>query len=307
MRLIVMGQKAFGRACLEKILDAGQDEVAAVYCAPEEEGSSTDPLKEFALSKGLPVHQPANLDEERTLETLRSHDADLMIMAYVMMFVPTTARSIPRFGSICFHPSLLPRHRGPSAINWPIIWGEKRSGFSWFYPTDGLDEGDLALQWECEIGPHDTAIDLYFKKIFPAGVESVLQVCDLFRSGNPPRVPQDEAAATYEGWCRKKDAKIDWARPVADVYNLIRGTNPTPGAWTTHEGTKLDMLDSRCMEGARTGAPGEVLSLNKEGMVVAAGGGAIRVIRVRPASGAKIPAAEWAAGARVSPGDRLGE
>jgi methionyl-tRNA formyltransferase len=221
------------------------------------------------------------------------------------MFAPRTARNIPRFGSICFHPSLLPRHRGPSAINWPIIWGEKRSGFSWFCPTDGLDEGDLALQWECEIGPDDTAIDLYFKKIFPAGVESVLQVCDLFRSGNPPRVAQDEAAATYEGWCRKKDARIDWGRPVVDVYNLIRGTNPTPGAWTTHEGTKLDMLDSHRIAGS--GAPGEVLSLDKEGMVVAAEGGAIRVIRVRPEGGAKMPAAEWAAGARVSPGDRLGE
>jgi methionyl-tRNA formyltransferase len=307
MRLIVMGQKAFGRACLEKILDAGQDEVVAVYCAPEKEGKGADPLKEFALSKGLPVHEPANLNVEPTLETLRSHDADLMVMAYAITFVPETARNIPRFGSICFHPSLLPRHRGPSAVNWPIIWGENRSGFSWFYPTDGLDEGDLALTWECEIGPDDTVIDLYFKKIFPAGVESVLQVCDLFRSGKPPRVAQEEAAATYEGWCRKRHAKIDWARPVADVYNLIRGTNPAPGAWTTHRGTKLDILDSRRIAGPDTSAPGEVLSLDKEGMVVAALDGAIRVIRVRPASGAKLPAAEWAAGAGVSPGDRLGE
>jgi len=305
MRLIVMGQKAFGRACLEKILDAGQDEVVAVYCAPE--GKSADPLKEFALSKGLPVYEPANLNEEPMLERLRSHDADLMVMAYALMFVPKAARNIPRLGSICFHPSLLPRHRGPSAVNWPIIWGEKRSGLSWFYPTDGLDEGDLALTWECEIGPDDTVIDLYFKKIFPAGVASVLQVCDLFRSGNPPRVAQDEAAATYEGWCRKRDAKINWARPVADVYNLIRGTNPAPGAWTIYEGTKLDIFDSRCVAGSGTSAPGEVLSLGKEGMVVAAEGGAIRVIRVRPAGDAKMPAAEWAAEAGVSPGNRLGE
>lgn len=306
MRLILMGQKAFGRNCLETILDAGQDEVVAVYCAPED-GKGADPLKDFALSKGLPVYQPANLNEEPTLETLRSHDADLMVMAYAMMFVPEKARDIPRLGSICFHPSLLPRHRGPSAVNWPIIWGETKSGFSWFYPTDGLDEGDLALQWECEIGRDDTVIDLYFKKIFPAGVASVLQVCDLFRSGNPPRMPQDEDAASYEGWCRKRDAKIDWSLPVANVYNLIRGTNPAPGAWTTHPGTKLDIFDSRRIAGSGTGMPGEVLSVGEDGMVVAAEGGAIRVIRVRPAKGAKIPAAEWAAGAGVRPGDRLGE
>jgi methionyl-tRNA formyltransferase len=304
MRLIVMGQQAFGRACLEKILEAGQDEVVAVYCAPEDEGGRPDPLKEFALAMGLAVHQPANLKDLATLETLRSHDADLMIMAYVIMFAPEAARSIPRLGSICFHPSLLPRHRGPSALNWPIIWGETRSGFSWFYPTDGLDEGDLALQWQCDIGPDDTVIDLYFKKIFPAGVESVLQICDLFRSGHPPRLAQDEAAASYEGWCRKRHARIDWARPVGEVYNLIRGTNPAPGAWTTHRGAKLDILDSRRIAG--TGAPGEVLSLGEDGMVVAAEGGAIRVIRVRPARGAKMPAAEWAAGVGVRPGDRLG-
>jgi methionyl-tRNA formyltransferase len=307
MRLIVMGQKAFGKACLEKILDAGQDEVVAVYCPPEKEGGTPDPLEAFALSKGLVVHQPANFNEEPTLETLRSHDADLMVMAYAIMFVPEAARNIPRLGSICFHPSLLPRHRGPSAVNWPIMWGETKSGFSWFYQADGLDEGDLALTWECEIGPDDTVIDLYFKKIFPAGVESVLQVCDLFRSGNPPRMAQDDAAATYEGWCRKRHARIDWARPVAEVYSLIRGTNPAPGAWSTHKGKKLDILDSRCIAGPVTSAPGEVLSLDEGGMVVAADGGAIRVIRVRPASGAKMSAAEWAAGARVSRGDRLGD
>lgn len=306
MRLIVMGQRAFGRDCLEKILDAGQDEVVAVYCAPEKQGAGVDPLKELALAKRIPVHEPANFNEEPTVEMLRSYDADLMVMAYAIMFVPEKARNIPRLGSICFHPSLLPRHRGPSAVNWPIIWGEKRSGFSWFYPSDGLDEGDLALWWECEIGPDDTVIDLYFKKIFPAGVESVLQICDLFRSGNPPRVAQDEAAATYEGWCRKRHAKIDWARPVAEVYNLIRGTNPAPGAWTIHEGAKLEIFDSRRIAGSGAGAPGEVLSIGGDGMVVAAQGGAIRVMRVRPAKGAKMPAAEWAAGAGVNPGDRLG-
>jgi methionyl-tRNA formyltransferase len=306
MRLIVMGQKAFGKACLERILDAGLDEVVAVYCTPEKEGNAPDPLEAFALSRGLPVHHPANFNEEPTLETLRSHDADLMVMAYAIMFVPKAARDIPRLGSICFHPSLLPRHRGPSAVNWPIMWGETKSGFSWFYPTDGLDEGDLALTWECEIGPDDTVIDLYFKKIFPAGVESVLQVCDLFRTGNPPRMTQDDAAATYEGWCRKRHAKIDWARPVAEVYNLIRGTNPAPGAWTTHHGKKLDILDSCRIAGSDASAPGEVLSLGEDGMVVAAEGGAIRVIRVRPARDAKMPAAEWAASAGVCPGDRLG-
>ena len=239
MKLIVMGQQAFGKDALAKILEAGTDEVVAVYCAPDKEGKPLDPLKEFALEKGLTVHQPPNFKDAAVLETMRGHGADLMVMAYVTLFVPEAARDIPKMGSICFHPSLLPLHRGPSAVNWPIIWGSTKSGFSWFYPTDGLDEGDVLLQWECEIGPDDTVIDLYFKKIYPAAVDSVLEVCDLFRSGNPPRMVQDESQATYESWCRKKDAEVDWGRPAGDVYNLIRGTNPTPGAWTTINGEEL--------------------------------------------------------------------
>ena len=114
-------------------------------------------------------------------------------------------------------------------MNWPIIMGSEKSGYSWFYPSDGLDEGDSLLQWECPIGPDDTVIDLYFKKIYPSAVASVLQVCDLFRAGNPPHISPDEAQATYERRCLKKHAKIDWNKPVGPVYNLIRGTNPAPG------------------------------------------------------------------------------
>ncbi|WP_285674584.1 methionyl-tRNA formyltransferase [Paralimibaculum aggregatum] len=304
MRLIVMGQQAFGKDALAKILEAGKDEVVAVYCAPDKEGKPVDPLKEFALEQGLPVFQPANFKDEAVLEQLRAHDADLMVMAYVIIFVPEAARDIPKLGSICFHPSILPLHRGPSAVNWPIIWGSTKSGFSWFYPTDGLDEGDLLLTWECEIGPDDTVIDLYFKKIYPAGVDSVLEVCDLFRSGNPPRMPQDESKATYESWCRKKDAEINWQKPAAEVYNLIRGTNPAPGAWTTWNGEQVQIYDSRRAEGE--GSPGEVVSVSEDGVTVQAAGGRILVKRVRPQGAGKIQAAEWAAQAGIAAGAKLG-
>jgi len=230
MRLIVNGQQAFGKAVLEKLIEAGRDEVVAVYTAPDKEGRPVDPLKQAALDNNIPVYQPPNYKDREVLEQMRALEPDLMIMAFMIIFVPEQVRSIPTHGSICFHPSLLPLHRGPSSINWPIIWGETKTGLTWFYPDDGLDEGDILLQWECEIGPDETLGDIYFKKIFPKGVESVIEVCDLFRSGNPPRTPQDESKATYESWCRKKDARIDWSKPVGEVYNLIRGTDPQPGA-----------------------------------------------------------------------------
>lgn len=304
MRLIVMGQQAFGKEALERILKEGRDEVVAVYCAPDKEGRPVDPLKEAALAHGIELRQPASFKDEAVVEELRALEADLMVMAYVIVFVPEAARDAPRMGSICFHPSLLPLHRGPSSINWPIIWGATETGFSWFYPTDGLDEGDILLQRRVPIGPDDTLGDVYFKKIFPAAIESVIEVVDLFRAGDPPRTPQDDAKATYESWCRKKDAEVDWGRSAADVYNLIRGCNPQPGAWTTHDGEEVQLYDAARAEG--DGTPGEVVAVTDEGVTVQASGGRILLKRVRPAGEGKIPAGEWAARRGVAAGTKLG-
>jgi methionyl-tRNA formyltransferase len=304
MRLIVMGQQAFGKDALVKILEAGTDEVVAVYCEPDREGSAVDPIKEYALEKGLTVEQPAHFKEQETLEQLASYDADLMVMAFVNVFVPEAARDTPKQGSICFHPSLLPLHRGPSAVNWPIIMGSDKSGYSWFYPTDGLDEGDILLQWECPIQPNDTVINLYFKNIYPSAIDSVLQVCDLFRDGKPPRHAQDESKATYERRCTKKHAHIDWFKPVGQVYNLIRGTNPAPGAWTTVNGQELSVYDSSPVAG--DGVAGRVMAISDEGVSVQSVGGRLLIKRVKPAGGAKISAGEWASDAGIKVGDSLG-
>lgn len=304
MRLIVMGQQAFGKDVLAKLLEAGTDEVVAVYCEPDREGKPVDPIKEFALEIGLPVEQPAAFDDDAVLATLAGYKADLMVMAFVNVFVPEAARDTPSKGSICFHPSLLPLYRGPSAINWPIIMGATESGFSWFYPSDGLDEGDSLLQWRCDIGPDDTVIDLYFKKIYPAAVDSVLEVCNLFRTGNPPRIVPDEAQATYERRCTKKHARIDWNKPVAQVHNLIRGTNPSPGAWTTLGGSQVQVYD--CARVPGDGISSRIMEISDEGVTVQCVGGRILIKRVRPEGEGKIPAAEWAGSVSLKVKDELG-
>lgn len=304
MRIIINGQQAFGKAALEAILKQGKDEVVAVYTAPDKEGRPIDPLKEAALDHGIPVHQPASYKDPKVLEEMRALRPDLMVMAYVTIFIPEEARSIPTHGSICFHPSLLPKHRGPSSINWPIIGGATKTGLTYFWPNDGLDEGDVLLQKEIEIGPADTLGSVYFKKIFPLGLEATLEAIDLVRSGNPPHIKQDDSQATYESWCKKEHAKIDWGRPVAEVYNLIRGTNPQPGAWTTLNGSEVQIYDSRKREG--TGNPGEVVSVSDEGVLVQADGGRILVERVKPKRGEKQDAVTWAASAGLASGTRLG-
>ena len=304
MRLIVMGQQAFGKDALAKLLDAGTDEVVAVYCEPDRDGKPVDPIKEFALEKGLPVLQPADFKDQATIDELAAFKADLMIMAFVNVFVPEAARDTPTHGSICFHPSLLPLHRGPSAVNWPIIMGSAKSGFCWFYPSDGLDEGDILLDWECPIGPDDTVIDLYFKKIYPAAVDSVLKVVDLYRDGNPPHKEQDESKATYERRCTKKHARIDWHRPVGQVYDLIRGTNPAPGAWTTLGDATVDIFDCERVPG--DGISGRVMEVSDVGISVQCVGGRILIKRVRPDGGAKTGAAEWAKSVSLEPKTTLG-
>ena len=304
MRIIVNGQQAFGKAALEALLERG-DEVVGVFCAPDKEGRPVDPIKEFALSKGLPVYQPASYKDPETLEQIRALKPDLCVLAYVVIFIPEAARSIPTHGSICFHPSLLPLHRGPSSINWPIIGGATKTGLTIFYPDDGLDEGDILLQKEVEIGPDDTLGSVYFDKIFPLGIQAVLEAVDLIRKGEAPRIKQDDSKATYESWCKREHAEIDWSKPVDEVYNLIRGTNPQPGAWTTRDGQTLGIFD--CSKVAGTGgSPGEVVEVSDGGFTVAAAGGGILVKRVRPAGEGKIAAADYAAASGLTRGTRLG-
>ncbi|MGE0213169.1 MAG: methionyl-tRNA formyltransferase [Parvibaculaceae bacterium] len=302
MRIILNGQQAFGKAALEAILKEGKDEIVAVYTAPDMEGRPADPVKQAALEHKLPLFQPASYKDAAVLEELRSHKADLMVMAYVIIFIPEAARSIPTHGSICFHPSLLPLHRGPSSINWPIIGGATKTGLTYFWPDDGLDEGDILLQKEVEVGPDDTLGSIYFDKIFPLGVKTTLEAIDLVRSGNPPRIRQDESKATYESWCKKENARIDWSKPATEVYNLIRGTNPQPGAWTTFGGAEVQVYESARAEG--DGRPGEVASVTADGVAVQARDGRVLIKRVRPKGGEKQDAAEWARAAGIEPGSR---
>ena len=304
MRLIVHGQQAYGKAVLEAILEKGVDEVVAVYCAPDKEGRPVDPLKEYALEKGLPLHQPASYKDPAVWEQLASHEADLCVMAYVLLFVPEEALNVPRYGSIQYHPSLLPMHKGPSSINWPIIFGSKKTGLSIFWPDNGLDTGPILLQKIVDIEPDDTLGSVYFNKLFPLGVDAMIEAIDLVRYGVAPKLHQEQDAGTYEGWCRKADAEIDWSKPVDEVYNLIRGTNPQPGAWTTLNGSEVKVFDCRKTEGQ--GEPGSVIGVEADGVVVAANGGAIKVMKVRPADSGKMTASEFADSAGLAAGSRFG-
>ena len=289
MKIILMGQQAFGKSTLEKFHKETNHEIVAVYCAPDKEGKPLDPVKEYAVSENLPVFQPSNFKDKEVLEQIKSHNADLCVMAYVIIFVPEEARDIPKHGSICFHPSLLPLHRGPSSINWPIIMGAKKTGLTIFYPNDGLDEGEILLQKEVEIGEDETLGDIYFSKIFPLGVDACVEAANLLDAGNAPKIAQDDTKSTYESWCRKADARIDWKKPGIEVYNLIRGCNPQPGAWAEFMDEEFVFLDTKfSSEQSAEHFPGQIMEINAEDVKIAVKGGFLIVSRFKSKEQGKL-------------------
>ena len=305
MKLIVHGQQAFGKSVLEALL-ARREMICAVYCAPDLEGGRPDPLKAFAQDQELPVFQPQSYKDPTVWEQIRSLEADLCVMAYVTLMVPEEALNAPRLGSIQYHPSLLPMHKGPSSINWPIINGENKTGLSIFWPDNGLDTGPILLQKDVVIDPDDTLGSLYFNHLFPMGVDAILEAVDLVRDGTALRLNQDPAKGSYEGWCQRADVEIDWAQSMDVVYNLIRGANPQPGAWTTLNGQPVTILDSKKAIGFANSEPGSVVEVDADGISIGCVEGAVRVEKFKPEGAGKMSAKEFLEHYRIEPGARFG-
>ena len=305
MRVAVIGQASFGKSVLNALADRGYTVVAAL-CPPDREGRPADPLKKAALELGVPVHQFPRLRDQTAIDAFRAVEPDLCAMAFVTDIVPEAILVAPSRGTIQYHPSLLPRHRGPSSINWSIIQGETRTGLTIFWPDKGLDTGPILIQKEVEIGPEDTVGSLYFDKLFPLGVEAMVEAVNMVRDGTAPRIAQDESQATYEGWCKAEDAVIDWTRPISETHNLVRGSDPSPGAGTTYEGQPVRLYRASRRDGESGRTPGEVTEVTADAFGVAVDGGTLLFRRVQPRGSGKVSAPEWAEAVGLRPGARIG-
>jgi len=306
MRIAIVGQQAFGKAALEAFLER-RDDVAGVFAAPEAPGARPDPLRQAATERGIRTFQFKSLGSPEALGALKDLNVELGVMAYVTQFAPQPFVTIPKHGMIQFHPSLLPLHRGPSSINWAIIQGRAKTGLSIFRPTDGLDEGALLLQKEVDILPDDTLGSVYFDKIFPAGIKALLEAADAVVAGRAREILQDETQATYEGWCREAESRINWANHGDQIYNLIRGCNPAPGAWTKLGDKKLYLFEAKKIPVRLFGMvkgfkPGQVMKVSESSFTVCAHGALIEVLRCRIDDGKKIAGNE----AGIAAGTMLG-
>jgi len=293
VRIIVIGQAAFGAGVLEGLL-AKDEEIVAVYAPPDSPGGPSDALKSTALDHEIPVFQPKTYKDDRVFADYCSLKPDLTILAFVPRITPVRYLEWPTHDSICFHPSLLPRHRGASAVNWALMMGDTKTGLSIFWPDAGIDTGPILLQREIEIGPDDTVGTLYFNHLFPMGVEALLESVELIKTGRAPRISQNDDEATYEPPCDDRAAGIDWDRPAHEIYNLIRGCDPQPGAYAFWKKEKIRFYGAGLLSEDTAGKPGTILQVDSEAIRVALNGGILIVGKVRSESTGKVTAAKFA-------------
>ncbi len=308
MRIVLFGQAAFGQRVLAGLRDSGH-EIAAVY-APAPRGDRADPLAAEAEKAGVPLHTPPSYKTPEVEAEVIAAEADVGVLAFVTKIIPQAVIDAPKHGSICFHPSLLPRYRGGNALAWQLIEGETRGGFTVFWTDPGIDTGPILLQKEVEISPDDTGASLYFDKIFEPGVAGMVEAVELIASGKAPRIEQDESQASYEPLCKDEHACVVWDQPAKKVYDLIRGCDPQPGAHARAGGEQVRFYGAKRGAPADGGVrPGSVVSVGEDGLVVSVGSGsdAGTLIMGRMRVGKdKLPAAEAAQRLGLETGAVLG-
>lgn len=302
MRIALIGQAAFGEAAFNA-LRAGGHEIVAVASVRGAPGRP-DALWTAASDAGVPVFHTGGLKKDDALDRWADTRPDLCVMAFVTHILPERVIDLPAHGTIEYHPSLLPRHRGRSAINWAVRMGDEVTGLTIFWVDRGIDTGPILLQKKTPIAPDDTVGSLYFDRLFPMGVEAISEAVRMVERGEAPRIAQDEALATYEPPADDANSAIDWHAPAQQVYDLVRGSNPQPGAHTTFNGAMLRIFDARLSREDAGAQPGAIVSIG-ETVDVALDGGVLRVMRVMPSGGKKVAAGEWAAWAGAERGMRL--
>jgi len=298
MKIIIVGQGPFGEKVLDTLIQQGEN-IVGVFCPKDKRGEA---MAATAESSGVALFRPERMKDPQVREAYLELKPDLSILAFVTDIIPETLLDIPPAGTICYHPSLLPRHRGASGINWAVIQGDRRTGLTILWVDKGIDTGPILLQKEIEILADDTTGSLYFNQLFGMGVDAIAEAVALIKAGKAPKIPQDDSLATYEPPCDDKVAAVDWSKPASDVYNLIRGCDPQPGAFSTIHGSKVRFYKAKLLESIADKVPGEVVDINEGEVLVALDGGALRIRKVRDAAGTKVDAGEFARNADLQVG-----
>lgn len=306
MRIALLGQAPLAVDVLDRLLADGH-EIVAVYAPPDR--GRPDALAERAEEVGVKLIRRRYFQKKTgepiatALEEYRDLDAELNVLASMTSFLPRAITDGPPHKSVCFHPSLLPRYRGGNAMQWQIIDGERESGVTVFVPDEGVDTGPIVVQkGGVAIDATDTTGSLFFKKLYPLGVDALVEAVALIAAGNAKLIVQDESKATHQGLVTDADAAVRLGLGADAVSRLVRGCDPQPGAYVGVRGERVRLYDARVVDGE--GEPGTIVSLDEQGVGIALAGGVLQCGRVRADAG-KEPAQEWASRVGVAVGDAV--
>ncbi|KAK7476522.1 hypothetical protein BaRGS_00032270 [Batillaria attramentaria] len=304
MRIAVIGQSLFG-AEVFRLLRKNGHEVVGVFTIPDVNGKA-DPLAQAAVAEGVPVYkykrwQVKKVPVKEVMKEYSELNVDLNVLPFCSQFIPDEVINLPKYQTIIYHPSLLPRHRGASAINWTLMCGDKSAGFSIFWADDGLDTGPVLLQRKTYVDPDDTVDSLYNRFLFPEGVKAMGEAVQMIADGKAPRIPQPEEGATYDPLLKKDKVEIKWDQTAQEIHNFIRGNDKVPGAWTTINGERITFFGSKLWErlpprGLQVEIAGasKPAIVHRRGMVLfGSDGKMVNVSQVQFASGKMIPASKF--------------
>ena len=311
MKVIFMGTPDFAVAPLEAILKAGHEVTAVVTQPDRQKGRGREvqysPVKECALSYGIPVLQPLKIKEEDAVEELRKYPADIFVVAAFGQLLSEEILNMPRLGCINIHASLLPAYRGAAPIQWCVINGEEKTGVTIMQMAKGMDTGDILLQKEVVLDEKETGGSL-FDRLMETGAELIVEVLPKIEAGELTPVVQKEELATYAGKITKDMGNIDFAKSAVTIERLIRGLNPWPSAFTHYKGKILKIWEadvvSECAN-AENPVPGTVIAMDKESFTLATGEGALRIRSLQPEGKKRMSCAEFMRGYEVKVGEAL--
>jgi len=309
MRIVFMGTPEFAIPSL-KILLKNKYEVTAVVTAPDKprgrgQRMAAPPVKEFAARSKLLILQPLSVKDPSFITQLQSIAPDLIVVV-AFRILPPEVLSIPKFGSINLHASLLPKYRGAAPIHWAIINGEKETGVTTFFLEEKVDAGNVILQARTYIAEDETAGELR-DRLAEIGAEILLQTVRLVELGKASPRPQNDSLATPAPKINREMCRIDWMRPTRDIHNFVRGLSPDPCAYTSHNGRILNIYRTKISELDETGvAPGQVVRRTKSELAVATRDGAISIEEIQLEGKKRMGIEEFLRGYRIEKGDRLG-
>lgn len=308
MKIVFMGTPEFAIPCLEALKNAGH-ELLAVFTQPDKpKGRKLEicppPVKVKAMEMGLPVYQPATLKDGEALNILKQLNPEIIVVAAYGKILPKEILELPKFGCVNVHASLLPRHRGASPIQWAIISGDKKTGITIMQMDEGLDTGDILNTAAIDIYPDEDAQSLH-DRLSILGAELLCKTLPKLESGLITPQKQDDNKATYAPIINREMGKLDFTRPAMELYNLIRGFNPWPAAFTTISGKRLKIYKSS-LGGTTKFKPGTAVTDGQRLKVACGDGVLLEFLEVQPEGSKRMTAAEYLRGHSINTGEKLG-